>query len=180
MKRNQAADEQSRSLFLTITVVMVFVALMVRFIVYFNDGSSNLKRIALDNLAKQFSSSVSHSHWQWQSEGRPHVVMSSTYANTLGKNNALIEKDKRPVFMSHLGWPESEPTSKGCADLWNMVLNIPMDIEGFKISAEYYDGRKLTSNALDSVCRYRLSTGPYFEYKVFSGHVLREKNDRSR
>lgn len=179
MKRNQAADERSRSLFLNITVVMVFVALMVRFIVYLNDGSSNLKRIALDNLAEQFSSSVSHSHWQWQSEGRPQIVMSSTYANTLGKNNTLIETQSRPVSMSHLGWPKAEPTSEGCSDIWNMVLNIPMDIEGFKILAEYYDGIKLTSNALDSVCRYRLSTGPYFEYKVFSGDVLREKNDRS-
>ena len=179
MKRNQAADERSRSLFLNITVVMVFVALMVRFIVYLNDGSSNLKRIALDNLAEQFSSSVSHSHWQWQSEGRPQIVMSSTYANKLGKNNTLIETQSRPVSMSHLGWPKAEPTSEGCSDIWNMVLNIPMDIEGFKILAEYYDGIKLTSNALDSVCRYRLSTGPYFEYKVFSGHVLREKNDRS-
>jgi hypothetical protein len=74
--------------------------------------------------------------------------------------------------MSHLGWPKAEPTSQGCAEIWNMVLNIPMDIDGFKVFAEYYDGLKLSNNALDSICRYRLSTGRYFDYKVFSGLVL--------
>lgn len=175
MKINQAADERSRSLFVNITVVVVFVSLMLGFIVYLNDGSSNIRRVALENLAEQFSTSVSNSHWQWQGEGRPQIVMLITYANKLGENNTLVEKDRKPIFMSHLGWPKAEPTSKGCAEIWDMVLNIPMDIDGFKVFAEYYDGLKLTNNALDSVCRYRLSTGPYFEYKVFSGQVLKVK-----
>jgi hypothetical protein len=174
MKRNQATDQRSRSIYINITVVMVFVGLMVAFIVYLNDGSTNLKRIALESLAEQFSTSVSNSHWQWQGEGRPQIVMLITYADKLGENNTLVETAKRPIFMSHLGWPKAEPTSEGCADIWNMMLNIPMDIDGFKVFAEYYDGLKL-ANPLDSVCRYRLSTGPYFEYKVFSGQVLKVK-----
>ena len=172
MKRNEAADERNRSLFINITVGMSFFVLMVSFIVYFNNDSTNLRHIALDNLAKQFSTGVSHSHWQWQGEGRPQIVILRTYANKLGENNTLVETDRKPVFMSHQGWPKAEPTSEGCSDIWNMVLNIPMDIDGFKIFAEYHDGIVLTNNALDSVCRYRLSTGPYFEYKLFSGHVL--------
>jgi hypothetical protein len=175
MQRNQAANERNRSLFINITVVMVFVGLMVIFIEYLNDGSTHVRRVALENFAEQFSTSVSHSHWQWQGEGRPQIVMSITYANTLGENNTLVETQSKPIFMSHLGWPKADPTSEGCADIWNMVLNIPMDINGFKVLAEYYDGLKLSNNALDSVCRYRLSTGPYFEYKVFSGQVLKVK-----
>lgn len=175
MKRNEAADERSRSLFVNITVVVVFVSLMLGFILYLNDGSTNLRRIVLENLAEQFSTSVSNAHWQWQGEGRPQIVMLITYSNKLGENNTLVEKDRRPIFMSRLGWPKAEPTSQGCAEIWDMVLNMPMDIDGFKIFAEYYDGLKLSNNALDSVCRYRLSTGPYFEYKVFSGQVLKVK-----
>jgi hypothetical protein len=175
MKRNQASDERSRSLFVNITVVVVFVSLMLGFILYLNDGSTNLRRIALENLAEQFSTSVSNSHWQWQGEGRPQIVMLITYSNKLSENKTLVEKDRKPIFMSHLGWPKAEPTSEGCAEIWDMVLNMPMDIDGFKIFAEYYDGLKLTNNALDSVCRYRLSTGPYFEYKVSSGQVLKVK-----
>jgi len=175
MQKNQAADERSRSLFINITVVVVFVSLMLGFILYLNDGSTNLKRLALENLAEQFSTSVSNSHWQWQGEGRPQIVMLVTYANKLGENNTLIEKNRKPIFMSHLGWPKAEPSAEGCAEIWNMVLDTPMDIDGFKIFPEYYDGVKLSNNALDSVCRYRLSTGPYFEYKVFSGQVLKVK-----
>jgi hypothetical protein len=98
-----------------------------------------------------------------------------TYSNKLGDNNRLVETDRKPIFMSRLGWPKAESTSDGCADIWNMVLNMPMDIDGFKIFAEYYDGLKLSNNVQDSVCRYRLSTGPYFEYKVYLGQVLKVK-----
>jgi hypothetical protein len=177
MNKNQAADENNRSLFMNITVVVIFVSLMLGFIAYLNDGSTNLRRLALENLAEQFSTSVNNSHWQWQGEGRPQIVISITYANKLGENNTLVETQRKPIFMSHLGWPKAEPTSKGCANIWNMVLNIPMEIDGFKVFAEFYDGLKFSNNALDSVCRYRLSTGPYFEYKVFSGQVLKVKND---
>lgn len=175
MKRNQASEEQSRSLFINITVVVVFASLMLGFIIYLNDGSTNLRKVALENLAERFSTSVSNAHWQWQGEGRPQIVMLVSYANKLGENDTLVETARKPIFMSHLGWPKSEPTSKGCAEIWDMVLDIPLDIDGFKIIAEYYDGVKLTDNPLDSVCRYRLSTGPYFEYKVFSGQVMKVK-----
>jgi hypothetical protein len=171
MKKYQAAYERNLSLFINIIVVMVFVSLIVGFIVYLKDGSTNLRRLTLENFAEQFSTSVSNSHWQWQGEGRPQIVMFITYANTLSENNTLEETDRKPIFMSHLGWPKAEPTSQGCADIWNMLLNIPLHIDGFKIFAEYYDGLKLTNNAQDSVCRYRLSTGPYFEYKVLLGQV---------
>lgn len=175
MNRNQATDERSRSFFVNITVVVVFVGLMLGFIVYLNDGSTNIRRVALENLAEQFSTSVSNSHWQWQGEGRPPIVISITYANRLDENNDLVESQRKPIFMSHLGWPKAESTSEGCADIWDMVLNIPMEVNGFKVFAEYYDGLKISKTALDSVCRYRLSTGPYFEYKVFSGQVLKVK-----
>jgi hypothetical protein len=140
-----------------------------------NDGSTNFRRVALENLAEQFSTSVSNAHWQWQGEGRPPIVMLISYANKFGENKTLVETERKPIFMSNLGWPKAATTSQGCAEIWNMVLNIPMDIDGFKVFAEFYDGVELSDNILDSVCRYRLSTGPYFEYKVFSGQVLKVK-----
>jgi hypothetical protein len=172
MRREQATNEHYRSLFINITVVVVFVSLMLSFILYLNDGSTQFRRLALENLAEQFSTNVSNSHWQWQGEGRPQIVMSITYANKLGDNNALVETDKKLIFMSRRGWPKAELTSKGCVNIWNMMLDMPMDIDGFKIFGEYYSGLELSNNPLDSVCRYRLSTGPYFEYKVFFGQVL--------
>lgn len=176
MNKLEAANERSRSLFVNITVVVVFVSLMLGFILYLNEGSTNIKRVALENLAEQFATSVSNSHWQWQGEGRPQIVMSITYVNKINDAKTLVEKDRKPIFMSRKGWPKSEATSEGCAKIWDMVLNLPMDIEGFKVFAEYYDGEKLSDNEQDSICRYRLSTGPYFDYKVFLGQVSKVKS----
>jgi hypothetical protein len=175
MNKNQASDEVNRSLFINITVVLVFVSLTWSFVFYLNKDTTNLRRVAFDNLTEQFSSNVSSSHWQWQSEGRPRMMMLISHKNRLNKNKRLVETDRKPIFMSPLGWPKAEPTLKGCADIWKMMLNTPMDIEGFKITAKYYDGLTLTNKALNSVCRYQLSTGPYFEYKIFLGQVSKVK-----
>ena len=175
MNKNQGANLHNRSIFITITVVVVFVSLILSFITYLNDTSANIRRQALENLAKQFSNSVTNAHWQWQAEGRPEIVMLLTYGNTLGENNTLIETGTKPMFMNHQGWPKAQSTSEGCADIWNMVLNMSMDRDGFKIFVEYYDGLALYNNAQESVCRYRLSTGSYFEYKIFSGQVSKVK-----
>ena len=175
MLKSQATQERNRSLLINLTVVVVFVSLMLGFILFLNDGSTNVRRLALENLAEQFSTSVSNAHWQWQGEGRPEIVMLVSYANKLGDDKTLVETGRKPVFMNHLGWPKAEPSAKGCSEIWNMVLNIPMEVNGFKVIGEYYDGTKLTDNPLDSTCRYRLSTGPYFEYKVHSGQVLKVK-----
>ena len=171
MQKNQAAHERTRSIFLNFTVVVVFVSLMLGFIIYFADSTPNIRKAALVNMAEQFTSSVSNAHWQWQGEGRPAIVIMISYARKLNEQKELVETGRRPIFMSNDGWPKAEHSSKGCEQLWKMVLNIPMDVEGFKIYAEYFDGSELSANKVYSTCRYRLSTGPYFEYKVGTGQV---------
>jgi hypothetical protein len=171
VKKHQVTSERSRNLFVNITVVVVFICLMLGFILYLNDNTTNIRRLALENLAEQFSTSVNNAHWQWQGEGRPQIVMLVTYARKLSDSNTLVEKGRKPITMSQQGWPEAEPTSEGCRNIWHMVLDMPMNINGFKVFAEYYDRLKLNNNAVDSVCMYRLSTGPYFEYKVLLGQV---------
>ena len=176
MQRNQAAQERNRSVFLNFTVVIVFVSLMLGFILYFADNTPDIRKMALENMAEQFAASASNAHWQWQGEGRPSIVILISYAGKLNKQKELVETGRRPIFMSDLGWPKAEQSSKGCEQLWKMVLNVPMDVEGFKIYSEYFDGTKLGGNTLDSTCRYRLSTGPYFEYKVATGQVTKVMN----
>jgi hypothetical protein len=173
MQKNQAAEERNRSVFINISVVVVFVSLMLGFIVYFEEGRPNLKLVTLQTVAESFSISVNNAHWQWQGDGRPAIVILSTFAPRLDDQHTLVETDKHPVFMNNEGWPKAEFTAKGCGQIWNMVLNIPLEIDGFRVIAEFYDGVKLSGSNLDSRCRYRLSTGPYFEYKVFTGEVLR-------
>jgi hypothetical protein len=171
MQQNQASQERMRSLFINLTVVVVFVSLMLGFILYFEESKPNIKQVVLESLAIQYAGSVNTAHWQWQGEGRPAIILLVDYAPGLAQSNALVEKDRRPIFMSHLGWPQAQPSSQGCEKLWKMVLNTPLEIHGFRIFAEFYDGVKLSDNALDSTCRYRLSVGPYFEYQVYTGQV---------
>ncbi|MCF2947367.1 hypothetical protein L0668_04555 [Paraglaciecola aquimarina] len=176
MLKQQATEERNRSFFINIIVVMVFVGLMLGFILYLNNNSPDLRRLTLEKLAEGFNTSVHNAHWQWQAEGRPQIVMLVSYANKLGDDNKLVATQRRPIFMSYEGWPKSTQDSAGCEEIWNMVLDVPMEIDGFRVIAEYYQGEKLTGNMQDSVCRYRLSTGPYFEYKLRLGQVLKVKS----
>ena len=152
-------------------VLVVFVGLMTSFIFYFNENEPDMKKITMEAMADQFTKAVSNAHWQWQAEGRPSIVMVIQYEARLDNNQDLVEKSRRPIIMSHLGWPRVEPTSKGCGELWQMVLNVPLEVEGFKVIPEFYDGVALTGNALDAKCRFRVSVGPQFDYKIYTGLV---------
>lgn len=173
MEKQTANQERSRSLFINVTVLLVFVGLMVGFILYLYKAEPDIRRIALESLAEQFGTSVTNAHWQWQAEGRPEMIMLIHYERSLDDDERLVEKDRRPIQMSHLGWPKMQPTSKGCGKLWEMVLNIPLEVDGFRVYPEFYDGIVINDSALTSKCRYRLSTGPYFEYQVYSGQVTK-------
>lgn len=165
MLKNQASEERNRSVFLNLSVVVVFISLMLAFILYFNNSTPNLKRVALVEYADQLAKSTLNAHWQWQNEGRPNRILLRQY-DAHGNETA-----RRPLQMSHLGWPKVEPTSTGCAMLWQDVLNAPLEIKGFKMYAEFYDGVALSDSALASICRFRLSTGAYFDYGVYRGQV---------
>ncbi|MGJ8680151.1 hypothetical protein [Paraglaciecola sp.] len=176
MLKSEATEERNRSIFVNISVVAVFVGLMLGFILYLNSSSPDVRRLSLEKLAEGFNTSVHNAHWQWQAEGRPQIVMLVSYANKLGKDKKLVETKRRPIFMSHQGWPKSTENSAGCEKIWDMVLDVPMEVEGFKVIAEYYNGENLSGDKLDSACRFRLSTGPYFEYKLHLGQVLKVKS----
>ncbi len=171
MDRQHASEERTLGLYSKIIVLVVFVSLMTTAIFYFNKNEPDIKLTAMQTLAEEFSKNVTNAHWQWQAEGRPQIVMLVQYASRLGDQNSLIETDRRPMVMSHLGWPRAEPNSDGCAKLWRMVLGTPLEIEGFKVFPEYFDGVENTDNALDAKCRFRLSVGPYFEYQIYTGQV---------
>lgn len=173
MQKNQAAEERNRSVFFNVSVIIIFVGLMLSFIFYFYTTSPSIKQVNLANLATSFATSVNSAHWQWQAQGRPEIIIMSTFAPRLDDEKTLVEVDKRPVFMSSAGWPKAANSGKGCEDIWNMVLNVPLDNEGFRVIAEYYDGVKLSGNVEQSRCRYRISGGSYFEYKVFTGEVIK-------
>lgn len=162
---------------LNLSVVLLFVGLMLSYIIYFNESKPNLKLVRFETFAESFKTSVQKAHVQWQAEGQPDIVILSTFTPRLDDNESLVETDKHPIFMSIAGWPKAEFSGLGCERIWDMVLNTPLSIKGFKVIAEYYDGVNLSGNSVDSRCRFRLSGGAYFEYKVHTGEVLDVENE---
>lgn len=168
MNKNQASEESNRTLFIKLVVVLLFALIMATLIWHMNKTEPDIKTTMLETLAEQFGRSVVNAHWQWQAEGRPRMIVLVHY-NMQGQ-----EVGRRPVAMSHLGWPRVTPTSKGCGELFNMVMNVPMQVEGFRLIPEFYDGVKINDNALESKCRFRLSSGSAFDYEIYTGKLYKK------
>lgn len=171
MNRNEAAQESTGSFFGKIVVVMVFVILMASFVYYFNNSDEDLKYITMENLQQRFSQSVTNSHWQWQAEGRPRMIILVHYESRADDRGVPVEKDRRPIEMGLNGYPKTAPSGEGCAKLWQMVLNMPLEIEGFRVFAEYFADTNDADAIDDAKCRFRLSVGPRFDYQIANGQV---------
>lgn len=159
--------EQGRRLFMGLVIFIIIVIFMSTLIWYVSESEPEINKVAMNSAADSFTTSVVNAHWQWRAEGNPNRIILIEY------NRAQQEVDRRPVNMSHLGWPKVEPHREGCEQLWKSILGIPMTIQGFRVKADYYNGLDVTGNILDSYCRFGLSVGPYFDYKVYTGVVTK-------
>lgn len=163
-----ASDEQmrhSRALFVGIIIALIFTAFMSTFVWYMSRSQSDVSKLAMRTAANTFSTSAINTHWKWRIEGSPQRVILIEY------NRAGKETDRRPITMSNLGWPRVEPNTEGCQQQWLQMLGMPMELQGFKVEAQYYDGRLNSGKILDSYCRYNIKSGSYFDYKIFTGRV---------
>lgn len=176
MDKNQAAQESTSQLFGKIIVLIVFVTILASFVLYFNRSSPDMKYVAMENLQQRFSQSVTNSHWQWQAEGRPRMIVLVHYEAQPDDNRQAVEKDRRPIEMGLNGYPKAAASTEGCAKLWQTILNVSMRVEGFKVFAEYYTDSDPKDDVDDAKCRYRLSVGPYFEYRLANGQVSTLQN----
>ena len=165
---NEPVTASNRKLFINIMVVAVFVSLLIAFISYFYRSEPNFQDALLRQLGEQMQSGAITSHWQWQAEGRPEMIMLVHY-NKQGK-----EIGRSPVRIGYTGLPAVKPGSEGCEKLWTSLLNQPMALDGFRVHAEYYRGSLLDKEPVNSRCRFRLSRGTYFDYYIFRGEVVNE------
>jgi hypothetical protein len=156
---------EKRKLFLNVIVVTLFVGLLGVFAYSMYESGPNIEKVALRKLQERFSTSVNNAHWQWQAEGRPTRILLIHY------DELQRETSRKPIEMSHLGWPKAEPNRDGCEKLWEGILDIPLTVNTWKVRAEFYDGEKISDNALDSFCRYQMSLGHGFEYSIYKGKV---------
>ena len=167
MSGHDVSEHNQRSLLMNIVIVTIVVGLMATAISMVYHSEPDIKKVALANFAESFSKSVTNAHWQWRAEGKPIRILQIQY------NEQGVERNRTPIPMSHLGWPLVTPDKQGCIKLWGAVLDVPMYVNRSPVYADYYDGVKNDDNALESKCRYRLSAGPYFDYKIYTGEVIK-------
>ncbi|MBU3020636.1 hypothetical protein [Aestuariibacter sp. A3R04] len=165
MKTQNSANEEQRKQYIGIVSIIVFALLMGMLIVHLYEEEPNLKKQLLGQFGKKLEDSAISAHWQWRAEGNPEMIMLVHY-NLAGK-----ETDRRPVRMGLNGWPKVERTSEGCKKLWQMLLNQPMEVDGFRVHGEYYRADHEDDETDNAYCRYRLSAGDYFDYAVSTGDV---------
>lgn len=163
---NTASRERQRQkLFLNVVVVTLFVVFLGVFAYSLYETEPNIERVAMAKLAERFSTSTNNAHWQWQAEGRPTRILLIHY------DEMQRETSRRPIEMSHLGWPKAEPSRQGCERLWEAVLDLPLTVNTWKVRADFYDGEQVSGNALDSFCRFKMSIGHGFDYSIYKGKV---------
>lgn len=167
MDKSEADQEGRLTLFKKLVILFVFLSLIITAIYYFNESEPDSKYRTLENLQQRFSQSATNAHWQWQAEGRPRMIILIHYEPNFDNNERLVEKDRRPIMMNTFGYPSAELSADGCAKLWSMIINMPLEIEGFKVFPEFF----AATSSSQAKCRYRLSVGPYFEYTMATGQV---------
>ena len=166
MKDLDIAEHSQKKLLINIVIVLLFLAAMASAIVYFSHNEPNIKAEMMDNLANQFSRNATNAHWQWQAEGRPQMIMLVQYDNR-GK-----ERGRQPLRMAASGWPFVDNNSDSCETLWQGILYIPPRVDGFRVISEYYEDITDENTVSQRRCRYRVSTGPHFDYFINTGRVV--------
>ncbi len=171
MKSRKANKSSLSQIMFNLFVVVVFAALMAGGIMYVYESEPDIEAEMMQNYARQFMSSATNAHWQWKAQGRPEMIMLVHY-NINGK-----EVGRRPVRMAHFGWPKVEPSAESCLQLWEQLLNTTTRVDGFRVLADYYESDSSESEPLNTRCRYRVSTGPYFDYSIYTGKVIQSDSN---
>ena len=164
MSNGQATS--STTVLINFIIIVMFFVLVASFVWYFDRNEPNVQKTALMNAADKFNNLVVAAHWQWRAKGSPERIMLIDYNIETKK-----ETNRLPVTMSDLGWPRVEPSMQGCKDLWDMILDMPLQLNNFRVRAEFFDGVHEGGKILDSKCRFSVTAGAWFDYFVYTGRV---------
>ncbi|WP_026376631.1 hypothetical protein [Aestuariibacter salexigens] len=165
------SSQVSRTLFINIVIVVIFVILMSLFVRHFGKHEPDIAIAVMETMEEEMSRAVTRAHYQWQAEGRPDRIILIFY------DRSGVETDRVPIEMAtegksiRAGFPWFPHDSDGCGKFWQTILNTPLSVEGFKVIAEYYPGEEIGDRPSDAVCRYRLSQGVHFDYRVYDGQT---------
>lgn len=160
MVTNSEKKEQSLAEFL---VIIAFVGVMMAvFINYFIKSEDQFTHTGFTALAQTFNTKVSAVHAQWLMDKQPNVVQLAS----------LNKKQKEAIPVNNYGWVDVKQKELACDNIWQLVMEIPINLMQLSISAiEVHDNTDEQHAQAKVECRYVLLDGSYFHYNRANGKV---------
>ena len=155
----------SARVWLNCAIVLIFAGTLLTLIFYLNTTEPDIRREQLKLLSHRMQENATRAGYQWQVEGRPVAIMLLHY-DTHSK-----ETGRKPVKMATNGLPKVETGDDQCTRLWQSLVNEPLQLDGFKVSAEYIPIADHDSQT-GPICRFGVSRGSHFDYAINSGTVI--------
>ena len=105
-------------------------------------------------------------HAQWLMDKQPNIVLLTSFN----------EKEKQAIPVNNGGWIDVKQNQLTCDAIWQLIMETPISLMQFSISAiEVHNSndkyQKNRGDAKNSLCRYVLLDGSYFEYNRAEGKV---------
>lgn len=156
------SEKRDKSLAEFVVIIILVGVLMGVFINYFYQQGAQFSDAGFKTLAQQFNTKVATVHAQWLMDKQPRVV----------KLAAVNNNEKQRVTVNKKGWIDVKQRSLVCEHIWQVVMESPLNFMKQTISAiEVRIFSEKASQKNNSVCRYVLPSGTYFDYNRFNGRV---------
>lgn len=161
----KSTQPDRRRFWLNIVFVVTFAGILLAMIAYLNTTEPNLRHEKLTALSQTMQTSATRTRYQWQVEGRPAAIMLIHY-NADGQ-----ELGRKPVQVGAGGLPRVASTQSDCERLWRVLTNTQLQVEGFKIRADFQKAGN-DASPTSAVCRFGYSRGSAFYYVIDTGKVI--------
>lgn len=155
-------DKKEKSLAEFIAIIALVGVMMAVFINYFIKGEAQFTQAGFATFAQNFNTKVNAVHAQWLMDKQPNVVLLSSFN----------KKEKQAVPVNQKGWIDVKHEELACEAIWQLIMETPMSLMKFSISAIEVHDKTSEQNVNDKVqCRYILIDGRYFNYDRANGKV---------
>ncbi len=151
--------EKKHGTIIEFLVVVVIIAVIMKLLLdIFFSQQEKVTNIAFVGMAQAFTSKVNVVHGQWLMDEQPNVI-------ELKRANSI---DKQWVKVNKSGWIDSNHTSLACQQIWQQVLEMPLQVVKSPVIAVELHNKSIKSGRL---CRYSIANGQSFDYRSDTGKV---------
>jgi len=155
------SEKREKSLAEFIVIIALVGILMSIFIHYFIKQETHFSDAGFKRIAQSFTTKVSAIHAQWLMDKQPSVIRLVTSNN-----------EKQLVSVNGKGWVDVDKSLLVCDEIWQLVMETPLDLMKQTISAIEVRNYTLKPNeGVKKLCRYVLPNGRYFDYNRLNGRV---------